>query len=157
VRDSDLKGRYRLIYFGYSYCPDVCPVDLNYLMLGLKQFERQNAALAARVQPIFITVDPERDTPPVLASYVARFHPRLMGLTGTPEAIAAVAQKFAVTYSRQPGATPGSYLVAHVQVAYLLGPEGEPLAIIPTDNVQTPAVNEGTPDMVARALSRWVH
>ena len=86
VRDTDFAGRYRLIYFGYTFCPDVCPVDLQSIGQALRAFEKAHPALAARVQPIFITVDPERDTPAVLKPYVAAFHPRLIGLTGTPKA-----------------------------------------------------------------------
>src|SRR6185369_14158786 len=81
VRDSDFAGRYRLVYFGYSYCPDVCPTDLQSIGQAMRQFEKSDPGRAAEVQPIFITVDPERDTPPVLKAYVAAFHPRLIGLT----------------------------------------------------------------------------
>lgn len=156
VSDADFNGRYRLIYFGYSYCPDICPVDLNWLMLGLKQFERSDPARAAKIAPIMITVDPERDTPTVLADYVRQFHPRLTGLTGTPEQIADVARKFAVAYQKQPGATPGAYLVSHIQIAYLIGPDGKPIALIPVDQINTTNVNEGSPDKVAAELARWV-
>lgn len=156
VRDSDFAGQYRLIYFGYTFCPDVCPVDLNDLMLGLRAFERQSPALAARVQPLFITVDPARDTPDVVSAYAARFHPRLIGLTGSPETIADVARKFLVTYRQQPGATAGSYLVAHMRIAYLFGPDGKPVAIIPTDEAATPDINEGAPERVTAELARWV-
>jgi len=156
VTDADFNGRYRLIYFGYSYCPDICPVDLNWLMLGLKQFERSDPARAAKIAPILITVDPERDTPAVLADYVRQFHPRLTGLTGTPEQIADVARKFAVAYQKQPGVTPGAYLVSHIQIAYLIGPDGKPIALIPVDQINTTNVNEGSPDQVAAELARWV-
>lgn len=156
VSDSDFAGQYRLIYFGFTNCPDVCPVDLNYLMLGLKQFERQDSGRARRIQPIMITVDPERDTPEAMAAYVRNFHPRLIGLTGTPEQIADVARKFVVTYARQEGSTPDNYIVGHTQLAYLMGPAGEPLALIPVDDIRTADVNEGTPDIVAAELDRWV-
>ncbi|MFM6853428.1 MAG: SCO family protein [Sphingopyxis sp.] len=156
VRDTDFAGKYRLVYFGYTFCPDVCPVDLNALMLGLKQFERQNASAASRVQPLFITVDPARDTPAVMGQYARSFHPRLIGLTGTAEQIADVARKYVITYARQPGATPDSYLVAHAQIAYLMGPDDKPIALIPVDDAATADVNEGSPDAVARALARWV-
>lgn len=156
VSDSDFAGQYRLIYFGFTNCPDVCPVDLNALMLGLRQFERQDAARARRVQPIMISVDPERDAPEAMASYVGNFHPRLIGLTGTPEQIADVARKYVVTYAKQEGSTPDDYIVGHTQLAYLMGPTGEPLALIPVDDIRTPDVNEGTPDIVAAELARWV-
>ena len=156
VTDRSFAGRYTLVYFGYSFCPDVCPVDLNWLMLGLKQFERQHPDRAARVQPLFVTVDPERDTPAVVGRFVRQFHPRLIGLTGTPEQIAAVAREYLVTYQKRAGSSPDAYLVAHTQLAYLMGPDGKPVALIPVDNIATPAVNEGSPDRVAAELSRWV-
>ena len=154
--DAQLNGRYRLVYFGYSFCPDVCPVDLNWLMLGLKQFEAQDPARAARVQPIFITVDPARDTPAVLKRFVGQFHPRLIGLTGSEAQIADVANRFLVRYSRQPGSADDAYLVSHTQLAYLMGPQGEPVALIPVDDIATENVNEGAPDAVAAELARWV-
>ena len=130
VTDQSLKGQYRLIYFGYSFCPDVCPVDVQNLMAGFRIFEKDRPTLAAKMQPIFITVDPERDTPPVLRQFVRTFHPRLMGLTGTPAQIAAVAGEYGVAYQKSPGATPGSYLVDHSRTAVLYGPEGAPIALI---------------------------
>lgn len=156
VTDRDFAGKYRLMYFGYSFCPDVCPVDLNGLMLGLKEFERQDPARAARIQPIFVTLDPERDTREVVGRFAAQFHPRLIGLTGTPQQIADVAKAFLITYRKQPGSAPDRYLVAHTQLAYLMGPDGEPVALIPIDDVSTPDVNEGRPELVAADLARWV-
>jgi protein SCO1 len=155
VSDTDFGGRYRLIYFGYSFCPDVCPVDMNRLMLGLRQFERMDANRARTIQPIFITVDPERDTPAALAPFAAQFHPRLLALTGTPAQISAVADAFVIRYSRQEGSRPDAYLIAHQQLAYLMGPEGQPLALLPIDDPATPA-DEGAPALVAAELDRWV-
>src|SRR3954462_12781743 len=82
VSDHDFAGRYRIVYFGYTHCPDVCPTDLATISQALSLFEKQDAALAARAQPLFITVDPERDTPAALKEYLRAFHPRLLGLTG---------------------------------------------------------------------------
>ncbi len=156
VTDRDFAGEYRLIYFGYTFCPDVCPIDLNYLALGLKLFERQDPGLAAKIQPIFITVDPARDTPAILAAYVRQFHPRLIGLTGSPAQIKTVADAYVVQYATQAGTTPDDYIVGHTNIAYLMGPEGQPLAIVPVDDVRTEGVNEGSPDLVAAELARWV-
>jgi protein SCO1 len=156
VTDNDFAGKYRLMYFGYSFCPDVCPVDLNYLMLGLKQLERQDAVRAAQIQPIFVSIDPDRDTPAVLAGYVPQFHPRLIGLTGSAVQVKAVADAWLVQHSKQPGSAPDSYLVAHTNIAYLMGPQGQPLAIIPVDDIRTEGVNEGSPDLVAAELAKWV-
>lgn len=156
VTQRDFAGRYTLVYFGYSFCPDVCPVDLGWLMRGLQQFERSDPARAERIQPIFITVDPARDTPAVMARYVAGFHPRLVGLTGTPAEISAVAAHYLVSYRRQPGGADGAYIMAHTQLAYLMGPSGEPVALIPIDKIDTPDINEGAPNLVAAELARWV-
>jgi len=134
VSDRDFAGKYRLIYFGYTYCPDVCPLDVQTLMKGFRQIEADDPALAARIQPIFITVDPARDTAPVLRQFVRAFHPRLIGLTGSEAAIAAVAKEYAIYYRKQPVA-PGAtgYLMDHSRQAMLFGPNGEPLALITQD------------------------
>jgi protein SCO1/2 len=147
VSERDFAGRYRLMYFGYTYCPDVCPVDLQRLMAGYKLLEGSDPAIAAKIAPIFVSVDPERDTPKVMKQYVTAFSPRLTGLTGSPEQIARVAKEYAIVYSKeqQPGAT--DYLVNHSRVAYLFGPKGDPIALIPHD---------GTPEAIAAELKRWV-
>lgn len=147
VSDTQFAGKYRLIYFGYSYCPDICPVDLQKLMQALKLLEKDAPATAAKIQPIFITVDPARDTPQVLAQYVAAFHPRLIGLTGTEQEIAAVAKEYGVYYSKAPGGTKDGYLVDHARQTMLFGPEGEPMVLI---------AQEGTPQEIAAELARWV-
>jgi protein SCO1 len=155
VSDKDFAGQYRLIYFGYSFCPDVCPVDLQKLMQGLAAFEQADPARGAKIVPIFISIDPARDTPAALAPFVARYHPRLIGLTGTEEAVAKAAKAFLVTYKKQEGSAPDRYLMAHTQLAYLMGPKGEPLALLPIDDVSTPD-DEGRPALVAADLDRWV-
>lgn len=155
VTDQDFTGQYRLMYFGFSYCPDVCPVDLQKLMQGLARFEKAEPALGAKVAPIFISIDPARDTPAALAPFVARYHPRLIGLTGSDAAVAQAAKAFLVTYQKREGSAPDQYLMAHTQLAYLMGPKGEPLALLPIDNPATD-VDEGAPDLVAADLARWV-
>lgn len=147
VSDRQFAGRYRLIYFGYSFCPDVCPVDLQKLMQGLKLLEQDDPAKAARIQPIFITVDPARDTPTVLKQYVAAFHPRLIGLTGSEQEIAAVAKEYGVYYRKAEGTSPDAYLVDHARQTVLYGPEGEPIALIP---------QEDSPQAIAAELAKWV-
>lgn len=147
VTAKDFRGKVVLLYFGYTYCPDICPVDLQHLMQGLKLLEKDDPATAAKIQPIFITVDPARDTPPVLAQYVAAFHPRLIGLTGTEQEIAAVAKEYGVYYSKAPGGTKDGYLVDHARQTMLFGPEGQPMVLI---------AQEGTPREIAAELARWV-
>lgn len=155
VRDSDFAGKYRLIYFGYSFCPDICPVDLQKLMRGLSQFEKADAVRGAKIAPLFITVDPARDTPAALKPFVARYHPRLLGLTGTPEQITAVAKAYVVTYNKVDGSAPDRYLMAHSQLAFLMDADGKPLALLPLDDPSTD-IDEGAPDKVAADLAKWV-
>lgn len=108
----------------------MCPVDVQKLMLGLKVFEKQDPVRGAKVQPLPITVDPERNTPEALGSFTKAFHPRLIGLTGSPEAIAEVAKAYGVYFQKSPGATPGTYLVDHSRSSTLYGPEGAPIALV---------------------------
>jgi protein SCO1/2 len=148
VSDREFAGKYRIVYFGYTFCPDVCPVDLQVVGAGLRQFEQSDPERAARVQPIFISVDPRRDTPDVLRQYVAAFHPRLIGLTGSEAEIARVARAYGVYYSIEPPARPGGeYLVSHSRLIVLYGPQGEPIAILPHD--------QGAAGLAAQ-LDRWV-
>ena len=148
VSDRDFAGRYRLVYFGYSFCPDVCPVDLQTVSAGLRAFEAEDSERAEKVQPIFITVDPRRDTVEALARYKSNFHPRLVALTGSEEEIAQTARAFAISYqAREPATAGGEYLIDHVRLVVLYGPQGEPIAIIPHD--QGPAG-------VATELGKWV-
>lgn len=152
---KEFDGKYRIVYFGYTYCPDICTPDMQNLMAGLKAFETKNPELAAKIQPIFITVDPARDTSAVLKQFVSAFHPRAIGLTGSDADIAEAAQKFAIYASRIDGSAPEDYLISHSQTPYLMGPKGEPLAIMPADVPNTDA-NEGAPDLVDAELAKWV-
>ncbi|WP_245942089.1 SCO family protein [Sphingomonas gilva] len=147
VTDKDFAGKYRIVYFGYSYCPDVCPVDLQKLMQGLRLFERENPAAAQKVQPLFITVDPVRDTPAALKTYVAAFHPRLVGLTGSEAEVAAAAKAYAVYYRKAENEGASEYLMDHSRQTYLMGPDGKPIALLPQDE---------SPEAVAAELARWV-
>ena len=148
VSFSDFDGQYRTVYFGYAYCPDVCPTDNQRAMAGLKRFEEDNPELGARVQPLFVSVDPERDTPEVLTEFTDAFHPRLIGMTGTKEQLDAAANAFAVYYSRGEETEAGGYLMDHSNITYLFGPDGNPIAMLPTE--------EG-PEAVAAELAKWVH
>ncbi len=133
VRWSDFAGQYRIVYFGFAYCPDVCPTDVQRFTQGLRMFAEDSPELAANVQPIFITVDPERDTPEVVGEFTSAFSDDLIGLTGTPEQIKEAGDAFRIYYAKgeeQPG---GGYLIDHTNITYLFGPEGEPLATLPTD------------------------
>jgi cytochrome oxidase Cu insertion factor (SCO1/SenC/PrrC family) len=133
VTDRDFRGKFMLVFFGYTFCPDVCPIDLQIISKAVDAL----GEAGNRVQPIFITVDPKRDTVEVLARYVSHFHPRLLGLTGTPEQVAMAAQTYGVLYmtaldtmSDSDGAH-AQYLVDHSALTYLLGPDGRFRAAFP--------------------------
>jgi protein SCO1/2 len=153
--ERDLAGKYAIVYFGYTYCPDVCPVDLQKLMRGLAAFAKADPAAAALVQPVFISVDPARDTPAVLKTFVASFGPRLIGLTGSDAQVAAAAKAYAASYRKVPGSQPDAYLMAHSQIAYLMGPKGEPIALLPIDDPAT-TEDEASPAAIAATLAQWV-
>lgn len=147
VRWDDFDGRYRIVYFGYAYCPDVCPFDVQRMMQGYAQFKQAHPDLAAQVQPIFISIDPERDTPEVVGQFTTAFSEDLIGLTGTPEQVDAAAKAFAVYYSKGEESAGGGYLMDHSRAAYLMGRDGEPIALLPV---------EKGPAEVAAELEKWV-
>ena len=121
VTDTDFAGKYRLIFFGYTYCPDICPTELQTIGQVMDQLGDDEVL----VQPLFITIDPARDTPAVLAGYVKLFHPAILGLTGTKEQIAAVAKAYRVYYARSTGAAgTDGYMMDHSTFAYLMAPDG---------------------------------
>ncbi len=147
VRWEDFNGKYRTIYFGYAFCPDICPTDVQRAMAGLKRFETKHPDLGERVQPLFVSIDPERDTPAVLTEFTDNFHPRLIGMTGETATLKQVAKTFATSFSKgevQPG---GGYLMNHQGLTYLFDPDGEPLGTLPTDK---------GPEAVAAELERWI-
>ena len=152
---AEFDGKYRIVYFGYTNCPDICTPDMHHLMAGLSQFEKAEPNLAGEVQPLFITVDPKRDTPLVLKQFVSAFHPRLLGLTGSDKEIAEAAKAFAVHYERVEGSSPDAYLMSHSQTPFLMGPDGKPIALLPADTPNTDT-NEGDPKLVAAELAKWV-
>lgn len=119
---ADLRGQVVALYFGYTWCPDICPTNLGYLALALGQLTERELA---RVQVLFISLDPERDTPERLAQYTAFFHPRVRGLTGTPEQIAQAANRYGVAYRKVVQETSATgYLVDHSAYTYLIDPRG---------------------------------
>ena len=126
ISDQDFPGRFQLIAFGYTFCPDICPTTLAEMSLIMDKLGKR----AELLQPLFVTVDPERDTPEVLRRYTEFFHPRIIGLTGSPELVRRVADHFKVRYEKhwEPGAEKDKYSVDHSAGMYLLGPGGEFLA-----------------------------
>jgi protein SCO1/2 len=147
VRESEFKGKYRLVYFGYTFCPDVCPVDMARLMNGLKLFEAKDSIRAAKVQPIFISVDPARDTPAARKAFISAFHPRLIGLSGTPGQIEEVVKRYGGYFALGDKKPDGSYTVDHTNTATLYDPDGKPVVLLPQDQ---------GPNAVAIALNQWV-
>ena len=126
VTEADFAGRWLLVYFGFTWCPDVCPTELGTIAAALDAMGEAGEA----VTPLFITIDPQRDTVAQMAGYVERFHPRLVGLTGTPEQIADVARRYRVYYARvnQPDQG-GDYTMDHSSFTYLTGPDGRVRAL----------------------------
>jgi protein SCO1/2 len=146
VTDAAFAGKYRLMYFGYTFCPDVCPVDAQNMALGLKAFEQANPTRGVEVVPIFVTVDPARDTPAVVKQFAAAFHPRMVGLTGSQAEIDAVKKTFRVYSAKRAGSDPANYLVDHSAMVYLFGPAGEPISF----------VAQPTPETVTAELEKYV-
>jgi len=135
VTNATFAGQYMLVFFGFTFCPDVCPTELQVMSSALDLLSAQDGAKAAQVQPLFVSIDPERDTPEKMADYVSYFHPRLIGLTGSPEQVAGAAKAYRVYYQRAEnegsdngGSTgdtsQGDYLMDHSAVVYLMGPDG---------------------------------
>lgn len=147
VTDRSFAGQWRIMYFGYTFCPDICPTDMATLAQGLRRFASADPARAARVRLIFVSVDPERDTPKVLKDFAGAFGAQTVALTGTPQAIAKVAREFAISYRKQPVAGAAGYLMDHSRVAYLMDGAGKPVALLP---------NDGPPQAVADELAKWV-
>ena len=147
VSDRSFAGKYRIMYFGYTYCPDVCPMDAQAIGAGMKLLERRDPGKAAKVVPIFVTVDPLRDTPAVLKQFVSAFSPKMVGLTGSVDAINRTAKEFAVFHQKGATTSAGGYLVNHSRQTYLMDPDNQPIALVPSD--------EGS-KAVADTLERWV-
>lgn len=125
VTEKDFLGSYFLVYFGYSYCPDVCPVDLQSMTAAL---DLLNEETLDKVQPVFVTIDPERDTVEVMKAYVSLFHPKLIGLTGTPEEITAATRAYRVYARKVETESDSDYLMDHSAITFLMSPEGKYIA-----------------------------
>lgn len=143
LRLADYRGKAVLVYFGYTYCPDICPTALTAIADGLRRLAPEEAAKAAA---IFISVDPERDTPAHLKEYTAFFHPAITGVTGSPEKIAEVARAYGVFYAKQNASVAdGSYAVDHTSDIFLVAPDGKLAGRLP----------HGTPpEKLAEAMRR---
>jgi len=140
VTDADLKGKWSLVYFGYTHCPDACPTALNDIAVALDELGPKRAA----VRPVFITVDPERDTPEVLKSYVTAFDTPILALTGTAEEIAQAAKSYRVYYAKHPE-TGGDYSMDHTSIIYVMDPQGRFTASF---------THESSPEEIAERLKK---
>lgn len=121
VTEKTFLGKYLLVFFGFTFCPDICPTELQVITAALDQMGPAGEA----IQPVFITIDPARDTPEVLKAYVSNFGPRLLGLTGTPEQIAAAAKAYRVYYAKAANSgADENYVMDHSTIIYLMGPDG---------------------------------
>ena len=140
VTDADLKGKWSLVYFGYTHCPDACPTALNDISIALDELGPKRA----EVRPVFITVDPERDTSEVLKSYVTSFDAPILALTGTPEEVAQAAKGYRVYYAKHPEVG-GDYSMDHSSVIYVMDPQGRFTASF---------THESTPEEIAERLKK---
>lgn len=141
VTQADFKGKYALVYFGYSFCPDVCPFGLQNVAAGVGKLGDK----ADKVVPVFVSVDPERDTPDQLSQYVELFHPNMVGLTGTEAQIKDIAKKFRVYYAIRKDLGKEDYPVDHSSFTYLMDPDWKLIAVFRHDV---------TPDNIANALKQ---
>lgn len=139
VRDTDYRGKLMLVYFGFTYCPDICPAGLQVITAALDKLKKK----ADRVAPLFITIDPERDSPAQLKSYVASFHPNVMGLTGSAEDISSVAKAYRVYYRKAQSSDLSDYTMDHTSFMYLMDGNGEFITHFP---------HAVTPDKLAERL-----
>jgi len=146
-RDSDFRGRHMLVYFGYTYCPDICPTSLMAMTQALDILGRADSGLAEEVVPLFITIDPERDTVQALAAYAPNFHANLVALTGTAEQVAAAAEAYRVYYAKAETGEASEYLMDHSSFIYLMDPEGRYLAHFP---------HSATAESIAKSLKAHI-
>lgn len=141
VTEKTFGDKYRLMFFGFTFCPDVCPAGLQKMTAALNRLGPE----AERVQPLFVTIDPERDTPEVMAAYVAEFHPRLIGLTGTLEQIKHVESSYKVYAARVDDPAFSDYTMNHSSFTFLMSPENELLSLFSSTD---------TPDDMAAEIRR---
>lgn len=134
VSDRSYRGRWLLVYFGYTRCPGICPTTLT----AVAQVLGKLGPLAAKLQPVFISIDPERDTPEAVGAFTRAFDPRILGLTGSPAEVDAVAKEYRVFYKKLPGPDPETYLMEHSSYLYLLDPAGNYVTLFTEDQVEAP-------------------
>lgn len=135
----DFRGKVTLLYFGYTYCPDICPTSLSTVAAGMTQLSPEEAE---RVAVLLVSVDPARDTPAHLKTYAGFFHPRIVGVTGTPDQIADVARRYGVYFAAQKSDSAAGYVVDHTAETYVIAPDGGLAARLPHGVTPTQLVAE---------------
>lgn len=145
VRLSDFRGKVVLLYFGYTFCPDICPTSLAATARALRELPEADLA---NVQTIFVSVDPERDTPAHLEEYAHFFHPNILGVTGSPEDVARAAKPFEVVYRKHETNGAGGYVVDHTALTYVIAPDGHLAARLP---------HAARASIVLGELAKWLH
>lgn len=145
---KDYRGKVVLIYFGYTFCPDVCPTSLSLIAQAISSLE---PAERERVQGIFISVDPERDTLDRLKEYAPFFHPAIVGITGSPEQLTAVARQYGASYMKQKPNAEGQYAVDHSSITYVVAPDGKLIASLPHASTPQQIVDTVRPLLAASA------
>jgi protein SCO1/2 len=145
VTDNDYAGMFMLVYFGYTFCPDVCPTSLQTMSLALDMIGDD----LEHVQPLFISIDPDRDTTLLLRDYVGSFHPKLIGLTGSKISLASITKKYRVKFAKviEEGEDPEDYLMDHTASVFLMGPDGSYVARFP---------HNGTPEQMAEKIKFYI-
>jgi len=138
IRTEDLSGKWLLVFFGYTSCPDICPTTLFEVAETLKKL----GDFASKIQPIFISIDPERDQPRQLREYVNSFDSRILPLAGSPDRTARSAHSFGVSYFKVPGLRAGDYTIAHSTFMAVVGPEGGLVARLSTDRTSDQIVSQ---------------
>ena len=146
--DESFRGRWMLVYFGFTNCPNICPTTLSAISRALDIV----GPLSEKVQPLYITIDPERDTPQQMGAYTRAIDPRILGLTGTPQAIASVAREYRVFYKKVPGQTPNDYSMMHSAYIYVMDPTGKYVTLI-TQSQDPDAIAERLREVLAAPLN----
>ncbi len=125
-QSNEYQEYYKLIYFGFTYCPTICPTSLNKITEALSLLEKEKAQ---KILPVFITVDPQRDTPEVIKPYVAAFHPRMVGLTGTPEQVNKVLERYRIFAQKVENGDPQEYMMNHTSFIFFAAPDDEVIGV----------------------------
>lgn len=149
VTEKSFAGQFTLIYFGYTFCPDICPTNLQVMGVALDALAAMDEKAAAQITPVFISIDPERDKGELLKEYVSNFHPRMVGLSGTGAQTKAATQAYRIHAIKvvPEGSDPEDYLMSHSSITFLMGPDGQLVTLFPHDT---------TPEKMTAVLRKYV-